>query len=715
MRKIAILSFLVLTAVLAFYAARTLPNYFETFDIKHSRTLTTKPSFERKKELVLDESILEEVALPPENNKTKKNEEVAPQTEEQDDPAKDVDDYAVAKLLLNNGNHRDFLSLIEKKKGQLDFKSLEGKPWLALVMDYARKNSDYEQLFLIYCFDPTVFEQDEEASLLLGKALIDSGRDPLYWALRKGWQNRSQKETSWLVLDADAYFFQGRRDEAVNVLSSKEFVSKEDVPRLYRLALLHVAENPKKAFEWLTQAKKLDPDNIEVLSYRAKMLEMAGKNDLAFNDYYAAWTVNPTDPKTIAQMTDFYFRQKDFPKALDILSASINEIQDPQLVIKALFLAKVVKPAKLNKVLDNRGGLVLGPYIQYLANLRPWEFWDESYFERLGTPSHQILETEQSAYWLRLLSFLRNDEKQEAWDLLKENPFINQSWNPELEVTIKEILAYQLYGSLGLKNKEISLSKGEIKARESLAKMANDSFMKRINAYSLSSEEDPYIHLGQEEKDLLSGNLSYIAALLELEWTEGALVIYNENERTKIPGWLSLALAKGYENNRNLSRMLEFASRQPESAALNLFIAESLIQAGKIEPALKKLNEIKNEEGEIATEAAWLRALTLIERGEYARARAEIQLNAALDQSLKGKELLAKAALLEGKADLAEEIYGEIAGDSFEGKSYLARRHFENGNFALSKRLTLELLEKDPHNELLRQNMILIEKADKGR
>jgi len=686
MRKIALLFILLFSAVATFYAARNLPNQVETFDLSHKGS-------KARSEIAEEEPQREpsKVIVPP-TPEPKDTREVWPPVEDDDKE----DDYQRAKSYLDQGKDKEFVRILEKNPRNR-------KEWLELLIEYSVKNQDYAQLVVIYHHDPEIFRENEEAAALLGKALIDSGKDSLYWGLRKEWEGREQKESSWIVLDADAYLFQGRRDDAIDQLKSKEFHGKEDVPRLYRLALLHLAENPKKAYEWLTKAKTIDPENAEVLSYRGKILEMAGKKDLAFGDYYEAWSLNPLNGKSIAQLSDFYFRQNDFGRALEILSKNFDKTEDNALLIKALFLGKVIKPFKIPKKQS------LSPYVQYLGNLSPWEFWDESTFDRIKS-HNSILETEQSAFWLRLLSHLKNGEKQEALELLRENPFASASWNPELELSLKEILIYQLYGSLSLANRDLPLSKLEKKARDSLSE--KNTFLGRLTNYALRFEEDPYLYIPQEDKDILSGDLAYVSALLETNWIESALNIYRDNEGAKPPKWLTLELAKGYEANRSYNKALEFALGQNESPELNLFLANLLVREGKTDAAIKKLNEIREQTGAVALDASWLKSLILIDKGDYARARAEIQLNIDLDQSVRGKELLAKAALLEGRGDLAEEIYTHIAAESLEAKSYLARRYFEKGNYPLARKLTIELLEKNPSSEILKKNLTQIESAN---
>lgn len=756
MRKIAFVLMLVVSAALAFVAAKYLPNQLETFDIKDvqpeswprgalleekggdialadapSKKWNSYPasSDENPKEKIHQESESfesdqkpeEEISLPAEKHETPHSseqnhreeetievipDEASPMTEEADE----AEAYAKAKSLLENGKDGEFLLLLERNKKYLNPETKSGEKWLSLLLEHAIEKRDEAQLVVLHQFAPNLFKGNEEASLLLAKAFIDSARDESYRDLRESWKGSERNEAAWLALDADAYLYEGKRMEAIELLKSKTFPGKQDVPRLYRLALLQVAENPKAAFEYLTQAKELDPQNTEILSYRGRILEMAGKPDQAFSEYFAAWYQKPIDPRTVQQLSDFYIRQGRYDRALDILEANIDRIHDSQLLTKALFLGKTVKPLEESHKLE-ASDPTGNQYVQYLANLRPWEFWDESQFERLSRQQDLNL-TEQSAFWLELLSHLRKDDKQEALDLLKNNPFANQSWNPNLELALKSILAYQLYGSLALTSKDIPVSKLEATLRDTLQKKEIGSFIARVNAYAVKSEKDPYVNLLQEDKDLLSGHMAYVAALLETGWSEAALDMFNESAKETAPEWLLVSLTKAYGNNRSISKALEFARRQKEGSELNFTIAELLIRDGQVDPAIKILSEVKDEKGNLRMEAAWLRTLAFLEKGDYARARNEIQLNAGLDQSLKGKELLAKAALLEGKIDLADQMYADIAGESMEAKSYLARRYFENGNIALSKKLTLELLENSPGSDVLRKNLQMIERKE---
>ena len=743
MRKIAFVLMLVVSAALAFVAARYLPNQLETFDIKDVQpeswpkgalleeknedialadtpkkrwsqpSATSEPANEEdssKNETIGGESDEDNQRLESEKEKKSEPEESPQKAAPSKSGDSEEDAYAEAEDLLKRGDEEQFLLHLENNKQYLNQNTALGQKWLSLLLNHAIEKKDEAQLVILFQFAPALFKNNENASLLVAKAFIDSARDESYRELRDSWKGSEQNEAGWLVLDADAYLFEGKRLEAIELLKSREFQGKQDVPRLFRLALLQIAENPKAAFEYLTKAKELDPKNSEVLSYRGRILEMAGKSDQAFSEYFSAWYQQPLDPKTVEQLSDFYIRQERFDRALDILEANLDRTHDSALLTKALFLGKTVKPLTEMKKVE-ASDPASNQYVQYLANLRPWEFWDESQFERLSKQEDLNL-SEQSAFWLELLSHLRKDEKEEALELLKNNPFSNQSWNPSLALALKSILAYQLYGSPALKGKDIPLSKLEIKLRDSLQKKENPGFIGRVNSYALKSEEDPYITLRQEDKDMLLSHMAYVAALLETGWAEAALDMFNESAKEAAPDSVLVDLTKAYGSNRSIAKALEFARRQKESNELNFTIAELLIRDGQIEPAIKLLSEVKDEKGNLSQRAAWLRTLAYIEKGDFARARNEIQLNSGLDNSLKGKELLAKAALLEGKVDLADAIYTDIAGESIEAKSYLARRYFEKGNIALSKKLTLELLENNPGSEVLRKNLKMIEKQE---
>lgn len=87
---------------------------------------------------------------------------------------------------------------------------------------------------------------------------------------------------------------------------------------------------------------------------------------------------------------------------------------------------------------------------------------------------------------------------------------------------------------------------------------------------------------------------------------------------------------------------------------------------------------------------------------------------AELKESLVGKELLARGAMLAGEYDAAERIYGEIERDSLEAKAYFARKAFGSEDWNRARKLTEELIEEMPDSIVLHENLAAIAAAEQG-
>ncbi|MCB1119392.1 MAG: hypothetical protein KDK65_05475, partial [Chlamydiia bacterium] len=95
----------------------------------------------------------------------------------------------------------------------------------------------------------------------------------------------------------------------------------------------------------------------------------------------------------------------------------------------------------------------------------------------------------------------------------------------------------------------------------------------------------------------------------------------------------------------------------------------------------------------------------LIDRGAIAEAKNAILVNPKLASDVRGQELFARIAMIEGNHELADRLYANIEEESTEAKSYLARRAFAQKNWTKARQLTEELLQQYPSNVTLRENL----------
>ena len=102
-----------------------------------------------------------------------------------------------------------------------------------------------------------------------------------------------------------------------------------------------------------------DPQNPEILSYRAKLLETVGKNSLALAEYVSAIQTDPKNPFLKDQLAEFYMRQRQYPYALEVWKESLTPPSLDLIWLKAVFWNKIVMQLKfdLNSIKMPQGKL----------------------------------------------------------------------------------------------------------------------------------------------------------------------------------------------------------------------------------------------------------------------------------------------------------------------------------------------------------------------
>jgi len=620
-------------------------------------------------------------------------------------------DFQKAKLYLDNDEPKEALEIVHQYRREIERNTEEGRRWLNLFIRASEELNDATQLIILYQYRPEAFTAHEKASLIVGDALILTGKSDEYEELRKKWKGRESKPHEWFVLDTDKLLLDGRRREAIEMLKSKSFEGKEDVSRLVRLALLHVSEDPKKAWDYLTEANRKDPTNPNIRTYRARLLEMVNKPELALSEYVGAMQADRDNVFLKDQLADFYIRQKLFPQALDVWQSVLNDPEATDTIwLKALFWSRIASPIDFSWSSGTIPQGTLKPLLEYLIHLKPWQFWDTYQFDQIPN-SHKYLNTQQAAFWLRLLSMLKNFKEEEARQLLQFNPFSGQPWNPELELALKRILSYRQRRNLNLEDERMPLTpieKATIGRRPS--NPDTPDLFHQLNEWAEKQKKEPQINLPAELHNLLTGKSAFAAALLASGWFNAAL----EMQQQKVlpadyPPWVALGFTQALRFVKGNLEALEFATLQNQTPQLELLIGELMIAEESPEAGLEQLRKLEGRQDAIGKRATWLISLVYIDQGDYEKAKEAVNSNALLAGDVLGKEVLARIALLEGDYTTADQIYTNIEENSAEAKSYLARKAFAQKDWKRARELTISLLKEYPNNQLLIENMRKIE------
>lgn len=598
------------------------------------------------------------------------------------------------------------LLLIQQHKAEMEALTPEGIQWLELFVKASFEMKDTAQLTVLFEFFPEIFKDQEAASLFVADSYIINNQPKDYLKIRSLWTDRETKVAAWMVLDADRLLLEGRRKEALQLLQSRTFSHKADVGRLIRLALILTNEDPKKAWAYLGEAYAKDPQNPDVRSYRAKLLESVGKSTLAHREYQAASRLDPQNLFLKDQLAEFYVRQGQYPQALAIWQENLTAPSLDTIWIKTLFWSKIAKPITFDWKENPMPQGNLDPLIQYLVRLNPDEFWNQNAFNRVANRQY-FLKNRQETFWLQLASFLLNQQENEANQMLKYNPFTATSWNPELEVALKRVLAYRNTGSL-------KLNPSDFPPKELSYKKPKETESSLFQDLEELAQEEENQAVPEGMRNLLLSKEIFSALFIAAGWNEIGLKLHTlaviPND---FPDSVVLGLAKAIQENRSSLEAMEFAAVQEPSPELTLYVAELQIAGGDSEEALQKLIKLAQVESEVGYRSAWLSSLIFMEKGNYEQARIAIYSHPHLAYDQLGQETLARIAHQDGDTDLAVRLYAAIEKDSPEARSYLARKAFNDKDWKRARELTEQLIKDYPDNALLKENLEKIKEEEK--
>lgn len=619
--------------------------------------------------------------------------------------AEEQQDLQIAEDLIKSNQPEDALKIIFKHKKEIELFSESGKKWAELFIQANEQSKDSAQLAALYEFYPQAFNGHEKAILLVGENFLIQGKTREFQKLRDDWKGKETRKDAWLILDGDLLLLQGKRTEAMDLLTSETFEGKADTPRLIRLALLNVNEQPKVAWDYLQEAAKKDPNNPEVHSYRAKLLEAVGKNSLALTEYIAAIQADQKNIYLKDQLAEFLLRNKQYPQALQIWTDNLKAPSVDAVWIKDLFWSKALIPVKFDFTSLTPPQSKLQGYIDYLIALKPGQYWDRAAFEKLPESS-RILKTQQTTFWLRLIQAFKDKNEDEALNLLQSNIFNTVSVNPALETGLKRILNYRKNGTLSLPEDSTQVANLQLLQNQN----KNQTFFDKLNNLA----KDKSATIPPDLDALLKSDLAIPAAFLSTDWYEVALQlnpvrVIPEN----MPEWIAYGFTLATQANRGNMEALEFATKQKQSPSMSLLTAELLIGSGSADSAIDILNKLTAKDDLAGARASWLLAMIYIEKGKLNEAREAVNHSSLLSKEILGQETLAKIALLEKNDALADQIYTSIEKQSPEAKSYLARKAFSEKKWDRARELTVELLKQYPTNTLLQDNLKKIDEEQK--
>ncbi|GAB4235219.1 MAG: hypothetical protein Tsb0021_14690 [Chlamydiales bacterium] len=610
-------------------------------------------------------------------------------------------DQEQVQSLLERSKPQEALVIIKDYEEYITPKDELGSQWLDLLIQASVQVRDAPLLVNLYEFFPNAFEDKEEASLIIARSYLAQNKLDDYDALRSQWEDKLNNKREWILSDVDRKIASGDRREAMSFLREQKFSGQEDSQRLLRLALLAIEDNPQQSWNYLKQALIIDPDNPVIHLYRGRLLEVSQEPDLALSEFISAVQIKPDSIPAKDQLAEFYVRQKQYERALEVWKQMIEGGQASEAVLlKALFWGHVAYPEIIDWDAVTISESSLKDYIDYLIKLPQDRFWNRNAFEKIPN-RNRFLKNQPTTYWLRLIQALKDEKEDYALELIKSNPFKERSVNPELETALQRILQYRKTGHL-------STGLPVVIQTDKEADTAKIPFFRQLEELAWRQEkskkkEEVEIPSGLEA--LLKSKDAFATAFLVTGWLEAALALQDLKViPEEFPNWVSFDFTQALRENRGVNKAIAFAQQQPSSPELNLLIAELYLVNDQFDNALPILKQLAKKNNPLGRKALWLESLVYTEQKNYSQAKQTIQSNQTLSESLMGQELLARIAILEERPEEAERIYSQILDRSAEAKSYFARKAYADKNWERAKELTQELLVEFPNNPTIRQN-----------
>ncbi len=616
--------------------------------------------------------------------------------------AEDERNYQTAQELIAADRPIEALAVIEEHNRSILKPTEENKArWLDLEITARDQTGQISWLQDLYARSPKSFDSHENAVIHIGRAMLPAAEFDAFDKLREAWRNRGTNAVGWFELDADALVLKGKREEAKNFLNSRSFPGAADSGRLLRLAFLDMSSDPTAAWQSLERAVAVDPRNAEIRSLRGQILENSGRRPEAHVEFMAAFLTDTNNPVLRDQLAEFYRRGGNFNLAVRTWAGGLTDGPSSGVIwLKTYFWSHVSHTVNFDWRSAQPPAGILHPFVSYLLNLPPGKFWDEAAFEKL--PEARRYEQQlQETFWLKLLSALNDGTEDQALNMLQTNSFRQNSWYLELESVLMRVLEYRRTGEMKFPpGVSIRLSDAPPKTRHQLFEQIDES------------TRDPKQPLPADTDRLLRSKDAFAALFLAADWPEAALTLpHSEVVPEDYPEWVAYGFTQAHRFNRGARDAVAFAAKQKASPKLELLTGEILLSGDNMGEGLIKLSELAKSDSDLGAQAAQMVAQTYAHLKQYNEARAAIEAQPRLRQSVIGQEMLARLALSQEDKASAEKIYQAIEADSDEAKEFLAKIAFERKDWPRARALTEQLLKKHPDSGQLRTDLEQIARA----
>ena len=602
--------------------------------------------------------------------------------------------YSRAQQLITHKDFDSALAIIRQQSA-----ATAKLNWSPLEVHALAGRRSAAELAAIYQRAPARICTDEEASLVLARALLASHNHTAFNAIRKSWIGHESRPADWLVLDSDVFLSASKPREAEKVLRSKQFTGKNEAARVERLAILVAKSDLPQAWQLLSIANELDSHNPELRSFRGQMLEAAGKPAAARIEYIAAVIAETNNPLLTDQLAEFYRRQNNYDAALATWEAALTQPSFDFVALKAAFWQRLIRPGQfaINPIPSGE----LQPLASWIGTLEPGVFFNTNSFNLLPV-AQRLAHQRQEIFWLRLADALQKKHEGEAAELLRFNVFRSRSWQSDLEIALTRVLHYRL---------KHSLNPAEIVTASDTSPAERHDFFKQLETLSLQERTAGHAVVSADLDTLLRSPNAFAAAFLAAGWREAALRLCDPKKVSPDePAWFTYGLAQCLRANRSPAAALDFLSKQKADPTLKLLSAEIKIEIGDQHAGLTELTPLAPLPTAVGFRASYILALANVDAQKFDEARKWVLQNSQLSGDLLGRELLANIAVRTGRLSEATAIYKAIGQTSIPAKAFLAKQAFDRRDFTNARRLTGELVQLAPEDLQFRANLAVIDK-----
>lgn len=396
--------------------------------------------------------------------------------------------------------------------------------------------------------------------------------------------------------------------------------------------------------------------------------------------------------------------------------ALLNSIENPEESLKFLSKASQLDPSDLDVYLYE---------VKILEKLARDQ-------DALGVYKRAVLENPRSIFLRDQLAnfYMQHHQFKEALVTLKDSLNIISKDDDLIreEVLVKAIFIEKMLQGKKTDWNHYATSNGHLKPLISyLLQLENDKFVDEV-AFSKLVLKEQYLEKNQvtywlQLLDALKKN-DHEKALTLIHESPFGQVSYNPDLELaflqalnfeKTGSLIPLQLAKHHAENPLLISVLTSANLSDDIQALLLSkeaFSSLTLASGWTEAAID-LHELEYIPYHFPSSVAFDFTEALRRnRGDQEALTYASRQNVNHNLSFLIQEMTARIAVKEGNSELAEKIYDSIADKSYEAKSYLARKAFQENNFEKAQVLTEELLKKYPNNALLLDNLKKIQEKN---